>query len=211
MNAVNGYSVQLLMPESNDEADTSMILSEPFSMGLAFSSDLTDTLLSTVRYPFATLPLIPIQYNVHYYIVQGCIHVIQKCHVSCNIHTYTMDYKKYTIHTRSRWIFQFNGINRANGKTRINNVTPLYIRIVYSSTIQSPTSHFHSHSRKWINNLLFITLRGCKGHLFLEISTGPKFPALPANLFCSARPRINILLCTKIVQCFNCWGAQTFS
>lgn len=37
------------MPESSDEADTPMILSEPFSMGLAFSSDLTDTLLSTVR------------------------------------------------------------------------------------------------------------------------------------------------------------------
>ena len=55
MNAVNGYSVQLLMPESNDEADTPMILSEPFSMGLAFSSDLTDTLLSTVHYPIATL------------------------------------------------------------------------------------------------------------------------------------------------------------
>lgn len=47
--SVNGYSVQLLMPESSDEADTPMILSEPFSMGLAFSSDLTDTLLSTVR------------------------------------------------------------------------------------------------------------------------------------------------------------------
>ena len=36
------------MPESSDEADTPLVHSEPYAMGLAFSADLVDTLLSTV-------------------------------------------------------------------------------------------------------------------------------------------------------------------
>ena len=36
------------MPESSDEADTPLVISEPYAIGLAFSADVMDTLLSTV-------------------------------------------------------------------------------------------------------------------------------------------------------------------
>ena len=41
-------SVQFLTPESRDAADTPMILSEPYSMGITLAGSLLDTMLSSV-------------------------------------------------------------------------------------------------------------------------------------------------------------------